>query len=294
MSDSENTNVDFDAVDKLVESGKETNIEAHEEAPEAESPEDALAGFKRKYENERAARVDAERRAQAAAEHYHRASNEVDDTNLRLVESAIHTVQTDSNILKARYRDAMAAGDYDHAAEVQEAMSHNAAKLLQLHNGKQAMENRPRQAPPAPAYTDPVEAFASQLTPQSAAWVRRHPEFVTDARLNQKMIAAHNLAVADGIDPDTPDYFGYVESILQVRPSNEEAVRAPLSSASAPAQRRASPPAAPVSRTPGGTRPGTANLSAEEREMAAMMGMDEDKYAKHKSDLIKEGRIARR
>jgi hypothetical protein len=293
MDDKGDIEIDFDAIDKVVADANGTDIrveDAPEEAPVEVSAEDGLAEFKRKYEDERAARIDAERRAQAASEQVHRASNEVDDTNLRLVESAINTIKNDSAALKARYRDAMSAGDFDHAAEVQEAMSHNAARLLQLENGKQAMENRPRQAPP-PAYTDPVEAFASQLTPQSASWERKHPEFVTNPRLNQKMIAAHNLAMADGVEADTPEYFGYVEGILGVRASsgNETAT----SAAAAPTQRRASPPAAPVSRngTGTGSRPNVVRLTADEREMASLMGQTPEEYAKNKIALVKAGKI---
>ena len=155
MSDKEDIEIDFDAIDKVVADGNGDEIRVEDAAPAEILAEDGLADFKRKYEEERAARIDAERRAQAANEQVHRASNEVEDTNLRLVESAIGTIKNETAALKARYRDAMAAGDYDFAAEVQEAMSHNAARLLQLENGKQAMENRPRQAPPL-AYTDPV------------------------------------------------------------------------------------------------------------------------------------------
>jgi len=293
MSEKDDIEIDFDAIDKVVADANGTDIrveDASDEAPVEISAEEGLADFKRKYEEERAARIDAERRAQAANEQVHRASNEVDDTNLRLVESAIGTIKNETATLKARYRDAMAAGDFDFAAEVQEAMSNNAARLLQLENGKQAMESRPRQAPPV-AYSDPVEAFASQLTPQSAAWVRKHPEFVTNPRLNQKMIAAHNLAMADGVEADTPDYFGYVEGILGVREvsRNETAT----SAAAAPTQRRASPPAAPVSRngTGTGSRPNVVRLTADEREMASLMGQSPEEYAKNKIALIKAGKI---
>lgn len=293
MSDKEEIEIDFDAIDKVVADGNNADIqveEASDEAPVEISAEEGLEAFKRKYEEERAARIDAERRAQAASEQVYRASNEVEDTNLQLVKSAINTVKNETATLKARYREAMAAGDYDFAAEVQEAMSLNAARLLQLENGKQAMEDRPRQAPP-PAYTDPVEAFASQLTPQSASWVRKHPEYVTNPRLNQKMIAAHNLAMADGIEPDTPDYFGYVENILGVReaPKNETAT----SAAATPTQRRASPPAAPVTRngTGTGSRPNVVRLTAEEREMASLMGQTPEEYARNKMALVKAGKI---
>ena len=71
-------------------------------------------------------------------------------------------------------------------------MAANEAKALQLENGKQSLKETPRSAPRP---LDPVEAFATQLSPRSAAWVRAHPEYATNPKLTQKMIAAHNMAL---------------------------------------------------------------------------------------------------
>jgi len=187
----------------------------------------------------------------------------------------------------------MAAGDFTAAAEAQEQMSANSAKLLQLEQGKIALENAPKQQvmqPVRPA--DPVEALAAQLSPRSAAWVRANPQFARDSRLYAKMIAAHNLAVADGISPDTDEYFETVESTLKMTrnpaPSDD-----PMSAAAQPVSRRTPPPAAPVSRsgsTPG-TRPNVVRLTSAEREMAQMMGMTEQEYAKNKLALQREGKL---
>ena len=121
--------------------------------------------------------------------------------------------------------------------------------------------------------------------------MRRNPQFATDNRLYQKMLAAHNLAVADGIDPDTDDYFASIEDTLRIRSRNE--YEDATSSAAKPLQRRSAPPAAPVSRsgTPTGTRPNRVTLTAEEREMASMMGMTPEEYGRNKLALKKEGRM---
>lgn len=233
----------------------------------------------------------AEARAKAADDarqqaemRVHEAQGTVQETNLQLVTNAIDTLRQSNEIAKANYKAAMSNGDYDAAASYQEDMASHAAKLLQLEQGKQALENTPPPARPAMRPSDPVEAFASQLSPRSADWVRRHPQFVNDPRLNQKMIAAHNLAVADGHAADSDDYFEAVEAVLGVRqaPASDEA----LSSAS---RRSTPPPAAPVSReTRGGN---VVRLSGEEREMAAMMKMTPEEYAKNKVALKKEGRL---
>lgn len=295
--------MDPEKIDDPIEIDVLDDVETKEpdiivEEPKAEEPkeekdpvDDGLESLKAQLERERQARLDAERRANQAAQSAYQAQNEAQDSNLHLVTNAIETVKQTNDILKANYRDAMAAGDYDVAAEIQTEMSANAAKLLQLEQGRQALENAPRVEAPQPYVADPVEALASQLSPRSADWVRRNPQFATDQRLYSKMIAAHNLAVADGIAPDTDDYFNSIESILKV--GNQRSYEEPTSSASAPTQRRSSPPAAPVSRsgTGTGTRPNRVTLSPEEREMASFMGMTPEEYGRNKLALKKEGKL---
>jgi len=166
------------------------------------------------------------------------------------------------------------------------------AKLLQLENGMSAMEAQSRQPVQPVQHADPVEQLASQLSAPSAAWVRAHPEYARTPRLTQKMIAAHNLVTADGIASDTPEYFASVEKVLGIGAPVVEQESA-LSSASAPAQRRSAPAAAPVSRsgTASGTRPNVVRLSSEEREMASMMGMSPEDYARNKIALKREGKL---
>ncbi|NBV62695.1 MAG: hypothetical protein EBR73_16840 [Rhodobacteraceae bacterium] len=172
------------------------------------------------------------------------------------------------------------------------------AKLLQLENGRAALQEQaknPRIHPQQiPAY-DPVETLASQLSPRSAAWVRAHPEFARNERLTQKMVAAHNLVTADGVQPDTDEYFETVERILGVQAPAASTAAADIG-ASAAAQRRSSPAAAPVSRSGTGTGGGSPNvvrLSADEREMAKMMGMTAEEYARNKLALIKDGKLTK-
>lgn len=301
MSETEkDIEIDFDAVEKA---GKEPDIkveqvETVEKAePQAISAEEGLEAFKKKYEEERQARIDAEDRARQAAMQAREAQGQVGDTNLQLVTSAIDTLKRESDILKANLRAAMASGDYSAAADAQEAMADTKAKLLQLENGKAALQEQLRNPvqrvePPV----DAVEALASQLSPRSAAWVRANPDYARNPRLTQKMIAAHNLVTADGIAPDTDEYFESVERVLGVSapPSaSVAAAEAPLSAAAAPAQRRSSPAAAPVSRSgnPTNSRPNVVRLTAQEREMAQMVGQTPEEYARNKLALIKAGKI---
>jgi len=268
-------------------------VEKSEENAASDPVEDTLETLKGQLEAERKARQEAQRRASEAEQSAYAAHGEVQDTSLHLVSNAIDTVRQNNDILKSNYREAMSMGDYDSAADIQAEMSANAAKLLQLEQGKQALENQPRQPAPQPYVADPVEALASQLSPRSADWVRRNPQFATDPRLYQKMIAAHNLAMADEIPADSDDYFDAIEDTLRIRRQDNSRDYDAMADAAKPTQRRSAPPAAPVSRSGGGggSKPNRVTLTAAEREMASMMGMTPEEYGRNKLTLQKEGKL---
>jgi len=277
--------------EKVVDEPIVEIVDEPKEKKKVVSVEDGLSELKKQLEAERTARAEAERRAAEAAQQVHRARNEVEDTNLQLVNNAIETVKSNTASLKSALAQAMAAGDFERAADIQLAMSDNAAKLLQLENGKQAMQERPKTAPPK---LDPVEELASRLTPRSAAWVRAHPQCATDPRLNQKMIAAHNMAVADGHEADSDEYFAAVENLLgmsRASPPQNDAEDGTEMAAKV-VSRRSSPPAAPVSRS--GTAPGTSpkviRLSPDEAEIARLSQMTDKEYWEMKQRIKNDAR----
>lgn len=257
----------------------------------------AISDLKKQLETERTARYEAENRARQSSNTAAKAETDVHQANLHLVNGAIDSMTRETEILKANYANATANGDNEQAANIAYAMSETAAKLNQLRLGKESLESQPQQrVQPMERRMDPVEEFASQLSPRSADWVRAHPQCVTDPRLMTKMIAAHNIAVADGIPADSEEYFEFVEDTLKMTPRRAEPVydaEPALSAASAPTQRRASPAATPVSRSGNGT--GTpanrATLTREQADMAKMMGMTPAEYHKNMMDLKKEGKM---
>lgn len=253
-------------------------------------PEDGIAELRRQLEEERTARQNAERAAYDAKRDAHQARNNEDETNVQLVSNAIDTLRRDDEILKQNYQYAMSQGNFSAAADIQQEMSGNAAKLLQLSNGLEAMKARPKTPEPRQAPSDPVEAFAAQLSPKSADWVRKHPEYVKDAKLNRKMIAAHELAMADGVAVDSEEYFSAIEDTLKIKAAAPQTDTSDEYAAKVTQRRDAAPAAAPVSRG-GSTRTNVVRLSAAEREMAEMMGMKPEDYAKNKMALKKEGKL---
>jgi len=260
-------------------------------------PEDGINDLKIKLQEEQKRRFEAENRAREAVQRQYRAQSETEDANFALVEGAMRTLSEESELIKTQYKEALAIGDYDKAADLQDAMAENKVRLSELRRGHEYMKNQreaARQQPPEPQYTDPVEALAARLSPRSADWVRRNPQCVTDPRMYQKMVAAHNLAVADGYVPDSDDYFGVIEDTLKIgRRVNIDQDDDPMSGAAKVTQRRSAPPAAPVSRGGGGTgsRPNEVRLTREEIETARDLGMTEKEYARNKMLLKKEGRL---
>ena len=265
--------------------------EVQQEAePQQEEPA-YITELRRQLDAEKAARAAAEQKLHQANREAHNARSEADETNLQLVINAIDTVNRDMELLGHAHTQAMQNGDFERATKIQREMSANEAKLLQLNNGRKAMEEAPRQPEPAAPPVDQVEAFASQLSPRSADWVRKHPEFVRDPRLNSKMIAAHNLAVADGIPADTDEYFRAIEETLKVAPKAAQGDTDDDYAAKVVQRRDAAPAAAPANRGGQTNRPNVVRLTREQREMADMMGMKPEDYAKNMMALKKEGKI---
>jgi phage I-like protein len=107
------------------------------------------------------------------------------------------------------------------------------------------------------------------------------------------MVNSHNIAMDDGLEPDSDEYFEFIEQRLGYRKRDDLQNLQSMSSASTATQRRSAPPAAPSSRSANsGTSSGNVvRLTAEQKEMAQMMGLKPEEYAKNMLDLKKEGKL---
>lgn len=294
--DTEGEKIEVDIVDDTAAKPADIVIvdKADDKPVEQDDVTAQLAKLKGQLAGEQRARQQAEDRANTLAQSEHRSKTEAQDANIHLIANAIAVVEGQNDSLKSQFKQAIVDGDADAMADIQMVMASNAAKLSKLEDGKAALESAPKVEAPRLVVSDQVEALASQLTPRSASWVRAHPEYATEPNKYQKMLAAHNLAIADGIAPDSDAYFDSVEATLRInRAAPVQQSDDAMSDAAQVTQRRSAPPAAPVSRsgsTPG-SKPNRVTLSADEREMASMMGMSEQDYAKNKLALVKEGRL---
>ena len=258
--------------------------------PEIE-PDDAVENLKRKLEQERQARLQAEHHARLAAAQAEKAQSEVQDTNYHLIESAIETLKREKQLVKQQLAEAHAQQDFDRIAELQDELSKHTTDLNDLQRGQKAMKQRSENVipvqPVAPPQGSMIDQIAAAVTPRSAAWLNANRDSLNDDKAIRKMFRAHEDAVEDGIQPDSDEYFRYIEGRLGLDGGSAREETAPA--------RRSSPPAAPVSRGSNGmgSRPNVVRLTAEQREMAQMMGMSDKEYAQNLLALQKEGKIGR-
>jgi hypothetical protein len=115
------------------------------------------------------------------------------------------------------------------------------------------------------------------------------------------MLAAHEMVLADGIKPDTPEYFRGIEDTLRItqpapaQRNDDDPMADAAREVIVPEPRRAAPAAAPVSRSGNGTgkRSNVVTLSAMEVEMAESMSMTPEEYARNKLALVREGKLGK-
>lgn len=155
------------------------------------------------------------------------------------LESGIAQAEAEAIAAEQAYAAAFEAGDAMAVARAQRAMSTAVSRKDRLAEALEDLKDEiktkpaPTREPPqrrSQAPQDPVEAFASNMTPKSAAWIRAHPEAITDRKKNLRMLAADNLARADGVEVESEEYFRRVEDaikdpVVAKKPAGEVTIR---------------------------------------------------------------------
>ena len=270
---------------------EEPEIEVVEAKNEEENagiaPEDGIEELKRKLEEERLARSEAEKRAKEAQAAANKAATETGEHRISLVSNALDNLKREQDIIKANIKELMVVGDYDRAVELQEAFQLNISKMVQLQNGLDEMKREPVRRVEQPQNDGPtVDDLIQRVTPRSAQWLERNRSHIQDSRTIRIMARAHEDAIDHGIIPESDAYFGFLENRLglnkaQTRQEPRYEEHEPvMSAASAPTQRRSAPAAAPVSRsgTGGSGNPRTIRLTAEQAEAAKISGLTNKEY----------------
>lgn len=274
--------------------------EASEPDEGIESLKAQIAEMKAREDRERQGRVAAEQLAAQRQAEAQKALGEAQEARDRSAQSDIQTV---ANAIAASEAEAVAAarelqtaleaGDFAKAGEAQRKISRAEAKLVVLGESKSNLEadkakHEARRAETrAEPVQDPVEAYIQARTPKTQSWLRQHRECVSDPRMNNRAVAAHHEALADGYQPDTDEYFEFLDQKLGFSVPTGDGEGEPLRT------ERRSAPAAPVTRVTATKPAGNfVKLTMRERLAADELGLTHSEYARRKQAMMKEGRYA--
>ena len=254
----------------------------------AEPVEDLADQFKalqRESEGNKHAREAAERRSQAleqealrARQSEAQARQEIAGSQYESVTSGIAAADSEASAAEQEYAKAYDAGDALAMAKAQRKLANAEARKVRLDEAKADIETRHQRAQEqepqrraqeqerrAP-FVDPVEAFLGTRTEATRNWLKAHPDHARslalhmyggaskeESRRAQKILAADNDALAEGIERDTTEYFSHVEAYIAPKQAAEKVNG---STQQAQPKRRSSVPVAPVQSSPGGTNGG--------------------------------------
>ncbi len=225
----------------ITKVGDATVVSTGGKAPAGGTADDAVDDLKGQFAAMTQRATNAERMAQEAADRERIANQRIHIAETSVVSSQLDTVMTglqaaesEAAAAEREYTTAFEAGDGAAMARAQRAIAKSEARIQRLTEAKEDLEDtaertktrqpeqrqQPRQQP-----ADPVERYLSQITisDKSAAWIRAHPEVVTDNKKNALMLAAHNMAVAEGIELESPEYFQRIEDGVSKGPAARKA-----------------------------------------------------------------------
>lgn len=255
--------------------------------------------------NEREARQRAEALVQTREQEIVAANDEIGRTRDRVAQgdystvlNAISAAEAERAAAKQELKTAWDAGDPGKAADAQEKIAVAAAHLVQLYDGKAAIEERaeearkpqrqqPQRQQQRATPANQFEAQLEQFTPRTKAWVRQHPETMTDQKTHHRAMSAHYDAVeVEKLVPDTNEYFKYLDQRLNYEKVADGKVAVKPHTRSAPA--------APVTRAGDSSSLSNDRVKLTGREVRAAedLGLSLSEYARRKQLMTKEGRYA--
>ena len=276
-----------------IEKAPSGRVEAPKEADGVELLKRQLSEKQREAEEIRRQKNEAERYAREAQQEVKTYQVQAQDSQLTAFVNAIASFERDAEMLERDYANTLSEGDYAKAAKLQRQMAQVESKLIQLSQGKEAVQEKlayerqmleQQRQQPQPRYDqtpiDPIDAQIQAVqSPTSQAWLRSHRDVLANPSKTALMTAAHYETAAMGIQPDTPEYFTHIENKVYGAEPAQQTVQQP--------RQRQAMAAAPVSRTNSAQnfRAGqqvTMTLSPAERQAARDIDMSDEEYLEAK------------
>lgn len=279
---------------------------------DAEQAAREVAALRNRATEAEAGRQEAERRAAQAEQGRIAALQGAEDTGFTAINTALASATREKESLTAEMKTAGEAGDFGRIAEISARLGELGAEIRDLSQGKSQFEqdrqnrlNAPQrqQDRPGPVADTAAErqllaqlgvpsrdAFLGTRTPDTAAWLRQHPEFFTDPAANSRIRGADALAEGRGIQKDTPAYFKFLEenALSQTTtPPRRETTERSVTPGAGPSREAPAP-------TGVRTQAGDVYVSAEQKTTAAWMGVDPVEYAREEAELRRSGALPHR
>ena len=202
--------------------------------------------------------ANAQQEAQQATQRAQHLEQQVVGSQLDTVVTGLDAATAEADAAEREYAVAFEAGDGMAMARAQRKMANAEARKLTLEGAKADLEAESKRRPDpskqpqrrAQPSADPTERFLQErnIKGQSADWVRRHPQMITDAAFNDRIMKAHWQAQADGVEVESEEYFQRLDKAVSgtvVKKSGADPE---------PSKRRPSAPAAGDSNAGGGSQ----------------------------------------
>jgi hypothetical protein len=264
-----------------------------------------------RMQQEREAAVAARQKAEQEASRYRL---EGEQSQLDAIMNAMAAAKAEADAAEQLLETAITEQDAKKQAEAHRRLAKAETNLSRLDDGKTELEYRisllqrpkveekraePEKAAAAPQQQDPIESL--QMPDRAKEWLREHPEYIQNPRLNARLQVAHWDAIEAGHKEFSTGYFAEIEKLVgltKVEPKVEEAeaddddvevdVREPVRTQTKE-PRRSAIVSAPVSRESSATTPASSRtqvkLTKEEADFAKMAGITPQEYAKQKLKL---------
>lgn len=226
---------------------------------------------------ERRAKEEAIRRESAAIEYAKTLAQE--NAELRRIQQATANAQLTATKdaaearmreAQAKYKDAVEKADPEEMAVATAELSRASAFLA-------AIPDAPRPLPP-PKPAPQVSQYSERM----AGWLSRNQWFATDQRLHNTAMGYHHVAVAQGLTPDSEQYYAFIDRNMSAHLGGPAPAPAPEQrhQSAQPKPRHVAPvnPAEPSQRaTPA---KGKIVLTQSQRSIADALGVPYIEYAK--------------
>lgn len=184
---------------------------------------------------------------------------------------------------------AQEAGKFHEAAKLTRQLASQQVKIDSWEQRKSQFEAFKEQQK-----TQVNQAVQTANNSRSKAWIDAHPEFNTDMRFRNKVLAAHYSAQSEGLVIDSEEYISYIDNAVSNKRQETDTSLVQQKQRSYDS----TPPSREVRTNSRRDDSGSRKLRPEEAELAALTFPDlkpadaQQKFYESKMELIKQGKLS--